>query len=68
MGDSHDGLWHRPSPCNSSGGDATAGIDHFSYRIDGGAEHIVAAAVCQVLLRTWKRGGNSGVHTVTTVQ
>ena len=62
--DDHDGAWHHDFTLHLTGSDGASGVDHVVYSIDGGDEQTVQGGACDVLLRTWKRGGNSGVHTV----
>jgi hypothetical protein len=59
--DNTDDAWHPSFLLTLNGDDATSGIDHFVSRVDGGEWQTGGS----LLLRTWKRGGNSGVHAVT---
>jgi predicted outer membrane repeat protein len=62
--DDHDGLWHTAFTLQLVGADGGSGVDHMAYALDGGAEHVITGASYDLFLRTWKRGGNSGVHRV----
>jgi alpha-tubulin suppressor-like RCC1 family protein len=61
--DDADALWHRrPVSVRLRASDATSGYTFTSYRIDGGEWQAGEDVV--VTLRTWKRGGGSGLHTI----
>ena len=61
----YDGLWHRSVTAHFTGVGISGGIAQVTYAVDGGTETTLPDETFVVALRTWKRGGNSGVHTVT---
>ena len=63
--DSADGQWERGSTLTLTGSDAGSGVASITYAIDGGDEQTVSGSATDLVLRTWKRGANSGVHTIT---
>ena len=64
--DDSDGAWHQaPVTVRLSGTDATSTVAATQYRIDGGPWQTAngdQAGDVALTFRTWKRGGNSGVH------
>jgi len=59
-GDDHDDLWHGRATVTLSPMDGGSGVAATQYRVDGGAWQTGTSFT----LKTWKRGGNSGEHTV----
>lgn len=59
-GNDADVAWHRSATVTLSPTDAGSGVVSTQYRVDGGAWQPGTS----VDLATWKRGGNSGEHTV----
>jgi hypothetical protein len=66
--DDGDDLWHAASfTLHLTSTDALSGVTSIVYTIDGGDQQLVAGSSAELALRTWRRGGNSGVHWVTYV-
>ena len=63
-GDDADELWHQSFTVHLGGTDTVSGVGYVAYSVDGAVEQTLPADRAAVVLRTWKRGANSGVHTV----
>ena len=70
--DNADDLWHQQfllvldssDSEGGGGGGGCSGIDCVEYRVNGGEWRPLEEGDNDVLFRTWKRGANTGIHTV----